>query len=149
MKWKGNTLERLRTLRRDPSWFHGESNAAIGAAPRNGRPWIPPSPAVVGIEEDDEGLLWAYVRVPAPGWRDAWSRVKLDIDAGRQPRLNDLRWEKLYDTRIEVIDPVAGRVLARTTVDGFLPSTHRVDTGLSFTRQTTRVVRLQGSLSLH
>ena len=119
VKWKSNTLERIRTFRRDPSWFHGESNAAIGAAPRNGRPWIAPSPALVGMEEDSKGLLWTYVRVPASGWKDAWGRVKLDIDAGKQPRISDLRWEKLYDTRIEVIDPVAGRVLARTTVDGF------------------------------
>ena len=119
VKWKSSTLERLRTIRRDPSWFRGESNAAIGAAPRNGLPWIPPSPAVVGIEEDGEGLLWTYVRVPAQKWKDAWSRVKRDIDSGRQPRISDLRWEKLYDTRIEVLDPVVGRVLARTTLDGF------------------------------
>ncbi len=119
VKWKRGTFERLRTLRRAPSWFSGESNAAIGAAPRNGMPWIPPSPAIVDIEEDGEGLLWTYVRVPATKWKDAWSRVKLDIDAGRQPRISDLRWEKLYDTRIEVIDPIAGRVLARTTLDGF------------------------------
>jgi hypothetical protein len=130
LKWKRKGLEMVQTLRRDPSWFRGESSGTLGGPERTGAPWRPPGPIVVGIEEDSEGLLWAYLNVPGPSWKEAWTLVKRDLDAGKQPRMSDLGWEKLYQTRIEVIDPAAGRVLARTVLDGFLainaPGGHRL-----------------------
>lgn len=104
------------SLRRRLSWFEG-TEGSIGVPAVRGRPARAPDPAIAAIEEDDEGLLWVYIHVPSPSWREAWSLIRTDARGEVQGRA--IRYEKFYRTRIEVLDPRAGRVLARETLDGF------------------------------
>lgn len=103
----------LRALERRPEWFPGLS------------PWNydwrhePPPPHAGGIAEDGDGLLWVYVRVAAPTWREAF----VDIPPGvgeYDPR--HVYHEKLYRTAVEVIDPRRARVVARTFIDRYFVS---------------------------
>lgn len=114
--WKRDGLVETRTLRRQPNWFR-ESSASIGNPAIGGVAATPPSPAITGIEEDEAGLLWVYTHVPSPSWQETWSAF--NEKPRMQVRPSEVHLEKLYQTRIEVIDPKAGRVLTRTTVDGF------------------------------
>ena len=85
-----------------------------------GNPRTPPSPAVSGLMVDEEGLIWFFVRVPAATWRDAWSTLPAgSAEASRQ----QIGWPKLFNTRIEVIDPARAQLLARTEIPGLVIST--------------------------
>jgi hypothetical protein len=64
-------------------------------------------PTVSRVYEDEEGRLWTLVRVPAAD-RAAAERV---LGSGAL-RLDDLDWSAVQDSRIEVLDPETGRLLA-------------------------------------
>jgi len=59
-----------------------------------------------GSYQDDSGLLWLNSVVAARDWRE--HEIILGYEQPITPAIND----KLYDTLIEVIDPVEGRLLA-------------------------------------
>lgn len=85
-----------------------------------GNPRTPPSPAVAGLMVDEEGLIWLFVRVPARTWRDAWSTLPPgSAEASRR----QIGWSKLFNTRIEVIDPARAEVVARVEMPGLVIST--------------------------
>ncbi len=93
-------------------------------------PWYPPFPAtgvvrpsadrppqsrVVGFWQDDAGLLWVVLRVPDPRWRTA---IAAAPQSGRRDGTGEAIAPRITnpahytDTRIEVIDPVRGTLVA-------------------------------------
>lgn len=100
--------ERGATLKRDPGWFSGRVPGGLGT------PTSPPPPAIQAVHADDDGRLWVFVAVAAPRWHEAWPG---NVRARREVRAQDMAFEKLYSTTIELIDPVEARVLARRTID--------------------------------
>lgn len=105
----GNTLHQFV---RTPKWFSKPS------MPWSGNFTTPPPPFVRAIHEDSDGLVWVYVSVPGPDWEHAWDRVRA-TPAIEYPT-SQINTEKLWVTTVEVIDPRARRVVARTTLDSFV-----------------------------
>lgn len=106
MEW-GPTEGLVRMLERSPVWFSGQSSGERLL----GTPSTPPPPAVLYTEMDDSGRLWVFVRVAAPTWQIGWPR-SVPAEA-MEVSVGDIRIDRLFETRIEVIDPAAARVVAR------------------------------------
>jgi hypothetical protein len=100
--------ERMATLERRPRWFPTASRFWIG------NPETPPPPAI-GAVADEEGLLWVFIRVAAPTWREVWPKA-----AENEYEYNKLELEKMFHTMVEVIDPDAKRVVARASLPYWL-----------------------------
>ena len=102
--------EPVKTLERKPSWFPVPSRGMRFS------PNAPPPPELTGLFEDPKsGYLWVYARVPASNWRAAWPAASANATAVSS---RSIATEKLYDTRIEVLDPSTGRVVARGSLAG-------------------------------
>lgn len=84
-------------------WFQEADKSGIGSATEA------PSPAIAGLDFSKDSLLWVYTHVPAPNWRSAW-------------RAGTVEYERLYRTRVEVIDLARGRVVARGDLNGMVVS---------------------------
>lgn len=95
------------TFTRTPSWFAGTSRPWIG------NPSTPPPPLTTAIHQDRDGLLWVFVQTASPQWRQAWAAAPR---GARETRGIHVQQEKLFHTTIEVIDPQAQQVVARTTI---------------------------------
>jgi hypothetical protein len=95
-------------FQRRPSWFPADSDGGLGSPTR------PPSPHAAAVEPDASGRVWTFINVAAPTWREGWPAGgrggDLDVRA--------LHLEKFFMTRVEVLDPVARRVVARADVPG-------------------------------
>ncbi len=100
----------LRVLERSPSWFKQSSPSSIGTPSR------PPPPFMADIHVDGAGLLWTFVHVPAPNWRSAWPRLPA---GAKEVDMRTIAKELMHVTTVEVIDPEAGRVLARRTFQNY------------------------------
>lgn len=72
-------------------------------------------PVVEDLREAPDGLLWVLIRVPEADW--SASIVPSGRDDGRWTIENP---DDAFDTRIEVIDPEIGAVVATTTSDRML-----------------------------
>jgi hypothetical protein len=97
------------------AWFSGEGQATLG--------WnqTAPTPMTGLINEDESGLVWLFIYRPKPNWKEAWTDIRpVRVGGGSEYRGRDVRFDKLLDTYIEVIDPVAGRVVARHNFDGYI-----------------------------
>ncbi|HEX9562449.1 MAG TPA: hypothetical protein VF981_00690 [Gemmatimonadaceae bacterium] len=105
------SLTRTRLLERRPDWFPG--TAPVNYDWKN----EPPPPQTGGIEQDEDGLLWAYSRVGAPTWKEAWPVVPEGVHEA-PARL--IQRELLYHTVLEVIDPRRGRVVSRLKINWYL-----------------------------
>jgi hypothetical protein len=93
----------VRSINPKAPWFVGNAKSIIGT------PDIPPSCVVTGMREDEDGLLWVFVSVPGPHWRDAWANVP----RGRSEiSMKQFGIDKLWTTVIEVIDPRTLRLIA-------------------------------------
>jgi hypothetical protein len=101
--------ELQQTLVRRPSWFPEE--------PRRMNFSEPPPPRIRTLEQDAAGRLWVYVNVAASTWQEGYPR-----GGGAEVSAGEFSYEKLYDTTVEVLDPIGGRVLARRTLDRFIVS---------------------------
>jgi hypothetical protein len=97
------TGEILRVLERKPAWF--DENRADWGGPDK-----PPREHIAGLAIDERGFLWVLINVAAPTWREAWPSVP---PGTREISSDRIRRDKQYRTIIEVIDPTAGRVVAR------------------------------------
>ena len=107
VEWAGDG-DRVATLERNPDWFDGKVSGGLGTSTS------PPPPAIQAIDVDDNGRIWVFVAVAADTWREAWpGRAR----ARREVRAQDMAYEKLYRTMVEVIDPTEGRVITRRTID--------------------------------
>jgi hypothetical protein len=89
------TLE--RSLERRPDWF---------VSPEPGGP----RPHVSAVSEDSSGLLWAFVNVRAPTWREAMPPM---APGQREIAARSIAFEKYLRTTIEVIDPRTAQLVVR------------------------------------
>lgn len=107
----GTDLTRRRLLERQAAWFPGTSPVNYN--------WKagPPPPHIAGIEEDDDGLLWVFVHIGAPTWKQAWPQVPEGVREIPSSRIQD---DLLYTTRLEVIDPRRSRVVTRVDLPRYL-----------------------------
>ncbi len=123
--------QQLKTLERRPPWFNSSPGGSLGT------PSSPPPSGIVAIYEDPmSGHVWVFVRVAASTWRDAWpSQTSAGV---REVSMRDIALEKLFATRIEVLNPATGRVVARGALDAFVLNT------LSNQRVATYVVDSAG-----
>lgn len=91
----------VRTVRRRPSWFPDTAvEPLLPSSPSD----PPPFAQIYGVQEDDAGMLWVLVWLPASDWRDALAEENPPPTA-------------FWDTVIEVIDPRSGRVITRRRID--------------------------------
>jgi 6-bladed beta-propeller len=110
--WSANG-EPLRILERKPPWFAVRSTGG-------GSPTTPPQPSIAAIREDpNTGWLWVLARVAAPTWRDAWP-PQATAPGVSEISGKSIAYEKMYDTRIEVLDTRAGRVMAQGQLKGMV-----------------------------
>jgi hypothetical protein len=123
-----------RRLERVPRWFAEESRG-IGSRDRA------PDPVLNAVVEDEAGRLWTFVAVAAPSWKDAWP--KRPEGGGGEVRMADFAFEKMYRTTIEVIDPVAGEVLARTELDQLVSSALPGPHAVVYTADADGIVKLR------
>jgi len=100
----------VTAMQRRPTWFAKPS-------PINSSWKKPPPPHIAAIEEDREGLLWVFLKVPATTWKEAWPIVPAGV---REVPARMVQVDKLYATTIEVIDPRAKRLVARRTFERYL-----------------------------
>lgn len=109
-----------RRLLREPAWF-ADAQRGLG-------PGQPPRARLNAVIEDDVGRIWTFTSVPAPTWKEAWPPRRPDGTV--ETRMAAVEFDKLYRTMVEVIDPVAGRVVARSELDQLvvaaLPGFHAV-----------------------
>lgn len=113
--WTGEG-ELGRTLVREGELF------SRGFHGRNGGPDIPPSPRLLAIHEDPEGLLWVLGGVPRPDWRRAWEEAGIDELPDSPTDMPVSMFPSpsgLIRSVVEVLDPGAGEVLWRGTLDVF------------------------------
>lgn len=109
----------LRSLRRDATWFPDGM-----LPPKAGKTEsLAPTPFIQDIREDSAGRLWVLISVADPNWRQA---VRPPQGAGDHPVILDEHGYR--DTRIEVLDPARGVLLASTRVPNVL--THFVADGV-------------------
>ncbi|HLA88819.1 MAG TPA: hypothetical protein VJL28_00125 [Gemmatimonadaceae bacterium] len=101
----------LRSLLRTQNWFPPDVRSSMGNRTTS------PSPSVAALVQDSTGLIWVFVRVAKATWREAWPPA---VPGKREYRIREIAWEKLTTTLVEVIDPHAGRVLARQPLDTYL-----------------------------
>jgi hypothetical protein len=101
----------IEVLQRRPDWFSAPSNAQLGSGHDK-----PAEPVIQGIGEDAAGRLWISTTVATRDWIELWKSfprpqgtVEVRPDWGPP-------YHKLYETKIEVIDPIAKRLVASTTI---------------------------------
>jgi hypothetical protein len=100
---------KARTLTRDSDWFRGAFDMLLGTPKR------PPPSRVAAINEDADGLLWVFVNVAGPKWREAWPRT---AQGERETSVGAIDFDKLHERVVEVIDPTAARVVTRGFLNG-------------------------------
>lgn len=106
--------ERVDSVVRAPDGFPG------GDAMRMGGPDQPASPHMIGNWVDDDGRLWTLRAVPRTDTGDAWAELG-DMQGIGEVRVAMMPADyELKRTVIEVLDPVAKRVLAEHDFDGFI-----------------------------
>jgi hypothetical protein len=104
---------------RRPSWFRDLMPMRIGSETN------PPSPQLTAVAEDAQGRLWVFLAQPREDATKAWREAKVKMQkapgGAQEGRVADMPAQyRQFRTVIEVIDPKARRVVARTTVDGFV-----------------------------
>lgn len=119
-RWKADGTADA-SFERKPEWFTGEVSGARAAAELAGLAGdprtTPPKPRTTALKEDADGLVWVFISVAAPTWRDAWPKVAAGT---KEVRSRDIAWDKMYRTMIEVIDPTQARVVARRALDSYV-----------------------------
>lgn len=121
----------MQTLVRTPAWFPDAISMMNFDAP--------PPPEIQALQQDAKGLVWVFVSVAAPSWRDGYpsSRPPAPVRRGMpEAGPGAFQYEKLYRTTVEVLDPVAGRVVARRTLDNWIVGT--MGDGLAAIYDTTK-----------
>jgi hypothetical protein len=100
-----------RLFQRRPIWFSTPS------APILGNPDTPPPPQVAAVQRTSDGLIWVFVKVPAPTWKQAWPKMQPGTREIPSQRISK---ELLFSTIVEVIDPTERRVIARQRIDRYV-----------------------------
>ena len=105
----GLAISRLRRLN---EWF-GSQVSYQGPTPTS-----QPSSYVAGLRQDSKGLLWVALAIPDNSWSQGIVRGPDDLDG--TPIFFPSDYRKLYDSLIEVIDPVTETVFASTRFDQYI-----------------------------
>jgi hypothetical protein len=100
----------LRTIVRDVPF------AAGGFADFESYRQTPP-PMVTAVREDSTGLLWVALRVARATWRDSLKIRSVEDTIWAR----DVRYDLLYDTIVEVLDPTSGELIATARIPAYLP----------------------------
>jgi len=110
--------EPLRAVRRRPGWFPRQSEI---------RPvsWdAGPEPMIRSIRVDERGLVWVVATIAGEDWR---SGIPAGVPESQQPEA-PLDYDELFDSIIEVIDPIEGTLVMSKSVGsyviGFLDDQH-------------------------
>jgi hypothetical protein len=101
---------RLR-LESDADWFSPYASREIITPDRS------PQPFVQAIRRDSTSLLWVLVMIPDEDWPSGLG-TRREIPG--EPPWYELDYPQVYDSRIDVIDPRAGRVVASARFDEYL-----------------------------
>jgi hypothetical protein len=104
--------ERLRRFERSVPWFRPGGHYGR-PRDRDG----PPGPGIAGIHVDLAGRIWIAVHVPDSQWQRAL--VSGQGPYGR-PRQMIQHYDRYWDTRLEVLDPETGTVIASTVLDHYV-----------------------------
>lgn len=123
---QGRTWAARRTSYHLELWdTHGTKQLDLRSAVPWFEPWrideplspdTPPLTWIQAIRVDDDGRLWVLFRISSEEF--ASSLVPENSARGKYYRIAD--YSLAFDTIIEVIDPVAGRLIASTRVDAYL-----------------------------
>jgi hypothetical protein len=103
----------VRTLERDIGWFR-PSIAVAGVSADTA-----PTARVVAIWEDTRGMLWVHTITADGRWPSALGELP-GVDG--KPRYYVASRDLYFDTRIEIIDPENGRLIATAKYDSELPT---------------------------
>lgn len=103
--------KQLASFERKPSWF------PIVDRPSGGLFGTEPTPQVMDVHADADGLVWVVIAVAARNWRSALGTPVLASGATTYPSADQTR---LFDTVIEVLDPRSRRVVVSSRVTGFI-----------------------------
>ncbi len=104
---------RLLTFERTASWFATASRDWLG------NPNTPPPPRIAGIKEDPKGLVWVVTHVASKNWRKGWPRVEA---GAREVSVRSIRFDELFSSVVEVIDPQKRTVVARLESERYIVS---------------------------
>jgi hypothetical protein len=107
-KWSAEG-RKLAELRRAASWFPPTAQLVYY------QPGVAPTPRQTAIWVDAEQRIWTITVVPNENWRTVWE-PNSSYPGGMT--FNE-RYENYYNSIIEVIDPGAGRVLARRALRAY------------------------------
>ncbi|MEX2610211.1 MAG: hypothetical protein WEA24_09720 [Gemmatimonadota bacterium] len=98
-----SALEVVRSFTREPDWWiTGDPNLPLGL-PRE----RPPSSYVAAVSVGADGLLWIFSATAAPDWENGWLAPR----GSSEVRPDQVDYETLYDTMVEVVDPVVNELL--------------------------------------
>lgn len=100
----------LREVRRNVEWFPSMFRPHRTAMHRRTTPEMP-EPRLQAIRQDAAGHLWVLILVPDENWRQSVAQHEGDLHA----RVSDLN--AYFDSVIEVLDPMMGRVIQSRTFD--------------------------------
>jgi hypothetical protein len=114
--WNSSGAQTASFTRRLP-WYTGEEESTLGWSTK------PPTPRTAAIAQDQEGLVWFFIHVPAPTWKDAWATRPIRVGGGSEYVIKDIGFDRLFRTYVEVIDPAQIRVITSHTIDGYVHST--------------------------
>ena len=106
---------KLAELYREPAWF-APRDAPLFASSEHA-----PSAELVALREDANGLLWMLIVVPGTDWRRGLGTPSVKRGPVTGWTKLDHIPQLLFETVIEVIDPVRGTLLASQRVPGLYP----------------------------
>ncbi len=106
----------LQTIERAPTWFSKPSDDWMG------NPETPPPPRLTGLSQSRDGLLWLYYRVANATWRNGWPVIPKGT---REVSSRKIKFERLFSTAIDVLDPRSGKLVAHLDVPDYVIVTLR------------------------
>jgi hypothetical protein len=101
--------ELVTALVRRVEWFRPSEDYWLPTPER------PPAPRLMGVWEDSAGLVWTIAHVGDRRWRRGLGNG-IRIEGQTAYPITDQ--QRVYDSVLEVIDPVAGRLLASRRFSG-------------------------------
>ena len=114
----------LRRYRGDRAWF-GERSTSVSFTRE------PPNTSLDAVWEDSDGLLWLLFSTAAADWKAG------EIRRGRSSV--NVWADKFYDSRVEVVDPRTGELIAAQSFGNMLVAVAMTTPGLVRHRRGDRV----------
>lgn len=112
----------LRRYRGDRAWF-GERSTSVSFTRE------PPNTSLDAVWEDSDGLLWLLFSTAAADWKAG------EIQRGRSSV--NVWADKFYDSRVEVVDPRTGELIAAQSFGNMLVAVAMTTPGLVAFEQET------------